>query len=61
MKIWQWLKGKKRSIGLTVTLTVGFAVTNGWISTELANWLLAVLTAWGVVAVADGARKPVES
>ena len=56
-EFWTWLKGKKRNIGLTLTLTVGFAVTNGWISVELANYFLAVLTAWGVVAIVDGAKK----
>lgn len=56
-KIWNWLKGKKRNIGLTLTLVLAWVESRGYVPTDVYQLLLALLTAWGIVAIADGVKK----
>jgi len=56
-KLWAYLKGKKRNIGLTAALVLGWCQTQGYVSQDIAQLLLSLLTIWGIVAIADGRKK----
>lgn len=56
-KIGEWLDGRKRNIGLTLTLVLAWVHARGYIDSGLYQLALGLLTIWGIVAVSDAVRK----
>ena len=55
--LWIWCKGKKRNFGLCLFALNTWANIQWAIPTHTQVLFLALLTAWGVVGVVDGAKK----
>ena len=55
--VWQWLSGKKTTIGATAGVVLAWAQAMGWVDDNTAIMLASVLTIWTGVAVSHHAAK----
>lgn len=58
--VWDWLDNKKSAIGLTLTLVLAWAEQRGYVPSDTYQLMLAIMTAWGIVAVGHHTVKGVE-
>jgi hypothetical protein len=54
------IDGHKTQIGATASLVVGLAIARGWITADVGQLILAVLTIWTGVAIAHHQAKGVK-
>jgi hypothetical protein len=57
IKFWVWLSGKKRSISLTLNLTLAYFAQQGCLSDEAFNYIAGLLVIWGLGAVGHAVKK----
>jgi len=57
LKIWEWLDGRKTTIGAILMFLVLGAEGMGWLPEEVASWLKSVVMSWTALGLGHKALK----